>query len=81
MARLQDRVAVVTGAATGLGRVYALRLAYEGAHVCVADINLEGVEKTISFDTQDGYGPGDAYRQWYGSPAATLWRQSVTRVR
>ncbi len=54
MTRLQDRVAVVTGAATGLGRVYALRLAYEGAHVCVADINLEGVEKTANLIRETG---------------------------
>ncbi len=44
--RLENRVALVTGAATGLGRVYAVRLAKEGAHVCAADVNLGGVEET-----------------------------------
>ena len=44
--RLLDRVALVTGAATGLGRAYAVRLAEEGAHVCVTDVNLGGVEET-----------------------------------
>ncbi len=52
--RLQDRVAVVTGAATGLGKMYALRLASEGAHLCVADINIEGVEKTASMIRDTG---------------------------
>ncbi len=52
--RLQDRVAVVTGAATGLGKIYALRLASEGADVCVADINAEGVEKTAGMIRKQG---------------------------
>ena len=34
--RLQNRVAMVTGAATGLGKVYALHLADEGADICAA---------------------------------------------
>ena len=39
--RLKDRVAIVTGAAQGLGEAIARRLAREGAHVVVADINLQ----------------------------------------
>jgi sorbitol-6-phosphate 2-dehydrogenase len=36
---LQDRVAVVTGGGQGLGLAIGLRLAHEGCHVVVADIN------------------------------------------
>jgi len=43
--RLQDQVALITGAAQGIGRVIALRLAEEGAHVVVADL-LPTVEET-----------------------------------
>jgi NAD(P)-dependent dehydrogenase (short-subunit alcohol dehydrogenase family) len=43
---LKDRVVVVTGAAQGLGKIYAESLAAEGAMVCAADINLDGANKT-----------------------------------
>lgn len=36
--RLKDRVAIITGAAQGIGKAYALRLAGEGAKVVLADI-------------------------------------------
>ncbi len=39
MQRLQDRVAVITGAASGIGLAAARRLADEGARVVVADVN------------------------------------------
>jgi 3-oxoacyl-[acyl-carrier protein] reductase len=41
MSKLQGKVAVVTGAARGIGRSYALRLAELGASVGVIDINLK----------------------------------------
>lgn len=41
MDRLQDRVAVITGAASGIGLASARRLAAEGATVVVADLNEE----------------------------------------
>jgi len=52
--RLQNRVAMVTGAATGLGKVYALRLADEGADVCAADIDIQGAEKTAAMIREKG---------------------------
>jgi sorbitol-6-phosphate 2-dehydrogenase len=45
---LQDKVAIVTGGAQGLGAAISHRLGHEGAHVVVADLNLEGAERTAA---------------------------------
>lgn len=44
--RLQDQVAIVTGAGRGIGRGIALRLAEEGANVTIADVLSEEAEET-----------------------------------
>ncbi len=44
--RLKGKVAAVTGAGQGIGRVIALTLAREGAVVAVSDINLEAARQT-----------------------------------
>lgn len=46
--RLSDKVSIVTGGAQGIGRAIALRLAKEGSHVIICDINKEGAEKVVS---------------------------------
>ena len=44
--RLQQRVAVVTGAASGIGRAIALSLARRGCNLALADIDAEGLAET-----------------------------------
>lgn len=45
MRRLQDKIALITGAGQGLGRALAERLAQEGAHVALADIDDEAAQR------------------------------------
>ncbi len=46
--RFENKVAVVTGAAQGIGEAYARALAREGASVVVADLNVEAGEKVAA---------------------------------
>ena len=54
MARLQDKVAIVTGGAQGLGEGIARRLAEEGASVVIADINGAKAKSVADGLTQEG---------------------------
>lgn len=51
---LDGRVAVVTGAASGMGRTHARRLASMGAFVIIQDIAVGGLEETLSEITGNG---------------------------
>lgn len=46
MKQLNGRVAVVTGAAGGIGRATSIALAREGCKLAISDVNLEGLEET-----------------------------------
>jgi dihydroanticapsin dehydrogenase len=53
--QLQQKLAVITGAATGIGRATALLFAREGAAVMVGDINEEGGRQTVAdIDAEGG---------------------------
>ena len=51
---LKGRVVLVTGAASGIGRASCLAFAAEGAKVVVADICMEGGEKTVAMVRETG---------------------------
>ncbi len=65
---LAGKVALITGAASGIGRATAWRLAEEGAHIVVADINAEGGQETAATITQK-----------YGHQRATFVQMNVTQ--
>jgi short-subunit dehydrogenase len=46
MSRLRERVACITGAATGIGRALAARVAQEGARLCLADVDESALTQT-----------------------------------
>lgn len=45
--RLAGKVVIVTGAGQGIGRAAASRMAEEGAHLAIADLNDEGLRRTL----------------------------------
>src|SRR6266550_4759349 len=45
--RLQDKVCLITGAGSGIGRASAHRFAEEGARLVVADIDLDAARRTV----------------------------------
>ena len=65
--RLKDRVAIVTGAAQGIGEAISFRLAEEGAWVLVTDINGEGAFK-VAEEIRSRGGQADSYTVDIGDP-------------
>ncbi|CAM4182947.1 SDR family oxidoreductase [Saccharibacillus endophyticus] len=59
--KLQGKTAIVTGAASGMGRSIAILYAAEGAKVAVSDINLEAAEK-VAQEIKDAGGQAFAIK-------------------
>jgi NAD(P)-dependent dehydrogenase (short-subunit alcohol dehydrogenase family) len=52
--RVEGKVALVTGGASGIGRATALTFAREGAKLVIADMNDEGGQQTVHMITENG---------------------------
>jgi NAD(P)-dependent dehydrogenase (short-subunit alcohol dehydrogenase family) len=74
---LKDKIAIVTGAGSGIGRAIALVFAREGARVVVSDMNTTGGEETVALVRAQG---GDALFAWADVARASDSRQLVERA-
>src|ERR1700736_2203332 len=54
MRKLDKKVAVITGAASGIGRATAIRFAGEGASIVIADLNREGGQASVRDCKENG---------------------------
>jgi NAD(P)-dependent dehydrogenase (short-subunit alcohol dehydrogenase family) len=54
MGRLDGKVAVITGAGSGMGRDAAILFSEQGARVCVADVDVRAAEQTAA-DARDAF--------------------------
>jgi 3-oxoacyl-[acyl-carrier protein] reductase len=52
--RLKGKVAIITGAGSGIGEATAVKFAHEGARVAVCDINLAACEKVVKSIAEAG---------------------------
>ena len=48
MKNFKNKVAVITGAGSGMGRYLAILLAKDGADVCICDVNEETLSETLA---------------------------------
>jgi 3-oxoacyl-[acyl-carrier protein] reductase len=80
--RLQDRVALVTGGAAGIGKATAIRFAEEGAKVVICDVNAEAgqvladANEAIDF-FQVNIADRDAVQSWVDKVVASYGRIDI----
>ena len=67
--QLKNRCVVITGAGSGIGRACALEFAKAGAHVVVADINLQTAQETVALISV-GSGEAIAFQVDVSKPAS-----------
>ena len=77
---LEGKVAIITGAGSGVGRASALRFAEEGASVVCADIDLDRVKETVSLiEAADGTAVAERCDVSQDADVASLVATAVNR--
>ncbi|HXY34219.1 MAG TPA: SDR family NAD(P)-dependent oxidoreductase [Planctomycetaceae bacterium] len=74
----QRKTGLITGAASGLGRAIALRLARDGWNLCLADVNDTGNEETLQLVRQAG---GDGFVEHLDVREIDAWQDLRERLR
>jgi NAD(P)-dependent dehydrogenase (short-subunit alcohol dehydrogenase family) len=78
MVDLNNRVALVTGAASGIGAATAKQLAKDGAHVVAADINFDGAKKISSDINNDG---GESIGLMLDVSSESSWQETINQIK
>ena len=76
--RLKDKIALVTGGGSGIGRATCLRMAEEGASVVVTDMNEAGGQETVAQITAGG---GAAWFDRLDVADETNWQALIASIR
>lgn len=80
MRPLRDRGAAVTGAAGGIGRALALRLAAEGCRLAISDVDEAGLEETAALLAGAGARVDRARVDVTDAEAVTAWAERAVRA-
>ena len=73
--RLKGRVALVSGGSAGIGAAVVRRLAQEGAHVAIGDVNVEGAQALVNEVNAAG---GSAQCYLLDVTQGSRWKEIVT---
>ena len=76
--RVDKKIALVTGAAQGLGAAISIMLANEGAKVALSDINIEGAREVASGINDDHADRAIALEQDVADEAG--WQRVLARI-
>ena len=79
MGRVEDKIALITGAAQGLGAETARLLVAEGASVVLTDINVDGARQTAEEINAQGSDKAVAFEQDVSSESG--WQQTIEATR
>lgn len=81
--RLEGRVAVITGGASGIGKACALRFAEEGAHIVISDIGAERIDTAVKEvqSTTNGQVRGVEANVCFEEEIGALFQQAVDEFR
>lgn len=78
--RCEGKLALVTGAAQGLGRAHCIRLAQEGARVLATDVNADGAQETAEIVNAE-QGDGTAFAMPHDVTDPLAWEGAIDAAR